>query len=252
MAFATIRSHECYYDLRGSGPVVTLLHHATAGSRNWRHVVPRLAERYQTLVYDRPGFGCSSWLADWPLDYLDRDVADLVSLLDVLSIGQTALVGHSDGATLALLAAARHPERVRCVIAEAPHVAVETPRCPDAVRAFAAQVKQSPAMLSALARDHGDHGLAVVRRWAERWLDPAFWHWAVGGELANVTCPVLVIHGADDPFFSLAHSEMIANRVADGQLRIIANAAHGPHNEAREQFIDLALPFLEASDLYTL
>ncbi len=247
MAFVAIGSHDIYYDLCGDGPAVTLLHHATASSRNWRHVVPVLAEHYRVLAYDRPGFGQSSWLADWSLDYLDQDVADLIALLDALSIEQTALVGHSDGAAIALLAAARHPQRVRCVVAEAPHVAVETPRCPDAVHALAAEVEQSPALQAALARDHGDHALDVVRRWARRWLDPVFWRWDVSRELANVVCPVLVIHGADDPFFSLSHSELIAGSVADGRLHVMANAAHVPHNEAREQFIDLAQPFLEAS-----
>lgn len=244
MAIARIRDQDLWYEVCGRGPLVTFLHHATASSRNWRHIVPSLAVRYRTLVYDRPGFGRSSWLPDWPLDYLDRDVEDLVELLDLLCIEQTALVGHSDGAALALMTAARYPQRVRCVVAEAPHVAVETPRCPDAVRRLAAEVEESPDMQAALARDHGEHGLAVVRRWARRWLDPAFWSWDVSDELAGVVCPVLVIHGADDPFFSLSHSEMIAGRMANGELQVISDAAHVPHNEARGQFIDLALPFL--------
>lgn len=246
MASLTINSHQIYYDLQGRGPRVTLLHHATASSRNWRRLVPSLAGRFQTLVYDRPGFGRSSALADWPLDYLDQDVADLSALFDALSIDQTALVGHSDGAALALLTAARHPQRVRCVVAEAPHVAVEVPRCPDAVRAYAASVRQSPELQAALARDHGEHGLEVMERWARRWLDPAFWRWDVSSELANVACPVLVLHGADDPFFSQDHSAMIARRVANGRLHVLPGCGHVPHNEARTEFLDLVLPFLEA------
>ena len=248
MAHVTLDSSQIYYDLHGSGPPVAFLHHATASSRNWRHIVPMLVEQYRTLAYDRPGFGRSSWLADWPLDYLDRDVDGLIALLDALSIGQTALVGHSDGAAIALLAAARHPQRVRCVVAEAPHVAVETPRCPDAVRSFADEVERSPALQAALARDHGEHGREVVRRWARRWLDPTFWSWDVRDELAGVSCPVLVVHGAYDPFFSPAHSAMIAGRVANGQLQVIPDAAHVPHNEAREQFLELALSFLDCAD----
>ena len=247
MAIARVRDLELWYEDCGSGPVVTLLHHATASSRNWRHIVPALSGRYRTLVYDRPGFGRSSWLADWPLDYLDRDVEDLVALLDTLCIQQTALLGHSDGAALALLAAARHPQRIRCVIAEAPHVSVETPRCPEAVRTLAAEIERLPDMQAALARDHGDHGLAVVRRWARRWLAPAFWSWDVSDELASVTCPVLVIHGATDPFFSLAHAEMIADRVVNGRLHLIPGAAHVPHSEALEQFIELVLSFLDGA-----
>ena len=248
MPLAHIRGHDLWYEETGRGPRVTLLHHATASSRNWRHIVPALDQRFQTLVYDRPGFGRSSWQDDWPLDYLDRDVDDLLALLDALSVDRTALIGHSDGAAIALLFAARHPQRVRCVIAEAPHVTVETPRCPEAVQAFAAQVESSPALQAALARDHGDRWLAVLQRWQRRWLDPAFWTWDVSDELAGVACPVLVIHGAEDPYFSLAHSESIAGSVANGQLHVVPNAAHVPHNEARALFIDLALSFLEYCD----
>ena len=247
MAHVTLDSSQIYYDLHGSGPPVAFLHHATASSRSWRQIVPTLAEQYRTLGYDRPGFGRSSWLADWPLDYLDRDVDGLIALLDALSIDQTALLGHSDGAAIALLAAARHPQRVGCVIAEAPHVAVETPRCPDAVRLLANEIERSPELQAALARDHGDHGLAVVRRWARRWLDPAFWAWDVSDELAGVRCPVLVVHGGDDPFFSPAHSAMIAGHVADGQLHVVPDVAHVPHSQAHGQFVELALAFLDGA-----
>lgn len=244
MPFLAINSHQVFYEVAGDGAPVTVLHHATASSRNWRALLPLLAVQFRVLSYDRPGFGRSSWLDEWPLDYLDRDVEDLIALLDALGVARTALVGHSDGAALALMAAARHPQRVGCVLAEAPHVAVETPRCPDAVQAFAAQVASSAALQEALARDHGARGGQVVQRWADRWLDPAFWSWDVSGELGAVACPVLVVHGADDPFFSQQHAAMIARRVVNGTLCVIPGAAHVPHNEAREPFVGLAFDFL--------
>jgi len=46
-------------------------------------------------------------------------------LLDALGIDKVDLLGHSDGATIALIAAAYHPDRVDRVIAIAPHVFVE-------------------------------------------------------------------------------------------------------------------------------
>lgn len=245
MPSLSLGPHTLHVEQNGVGEPVLLLHHATASSRNWRKVVPALAERFQVLTYDRPGFGRSSWLADWPLDYIDRDAAELEALLDCLDIGKAALVGHSDGAALALLTASRLPQRVRCVVAEAPHVSVETPRCPEAVSAFAAEVDASPALQEALARDHGSRGVDVIQRWARRWLDPEFWSWDISDALARVSCPVLVIHGADDPYFSLQHSQMIAARLAQGQLHVIDGAGHVPHDEARQQFLALTLDFLE-------
>lgn len=237
-----------HYQQSGAGRDVILLHHGTGSARTWRKQLPLLAARFRATAYDRPGFGQSQWLdADvWPLDYLDRDVDDLAGLLDALGIGQAALVGHSDGATIALLAAARHPQRVAAVLAEAPHVAVETPRCPDAIAAFVADLAESPDLQASLARNHGPRAAQVVQRWHDRWTDPAFWAWDVSAELAQVRCPVLVVHGGADPYFSAAHAAMIAERTR-GDLVVLPGLAHMPHIEAPELFTPLALDFLQSA-----
>jgi pimeloyl-ACP methyl ester carboxylesterase len=134
------------------------------------------------------------------------------------------------------------------VLAEAPHVSVETPRCPQAVADLARRIDASPDLQAALARDHGNRWPDVVARWVRRWQDPGFWRWDVSGALAQVICPVLVVHGADDPFFSAAHSQRIAGGVANGQLWLLAGAGHAPHLEASEQFVERALAFLQQPD----
>jgi pimeloyl-ACP methyl ester carboxylesterase len=239
-----VNQQRLYYEDLGQGLPVVLLHHATASSRSWRRQVPLLAQRFRVITYDRPGFGRSPALMPWPQDYLDHDVLDLVAMLDGLDIEQASLVGHSDGATIALLAAARHPERVRCVVAEAPHVFVDRTTCPAAVAEFQALVRCSPTLQAALARDHGERALAVIDRWADRWLDPAFWSWNVAGELSQVTCPVLVIHGQQDEYFPVEHAEAVAQGVGNGQLWLVPGAGHMPHGEAAQAFNQRLLAFL--------
>lgn len=245
MPHLRVRDHDLYYELIGQGPPLALLHHATASSRTWRRQTAALAERFQVLLYDRPGFGRSSWLPSWRLDYLSDDVADLIELLDGLGIAQTALVGHSDGAAIALMAAAQHSARVRCVVAEAPHVFVDTNTCPPAVRAYRDQVLASAELQAALARDHGERGTAVLERWAERWTDPHFaaW-WDVSSELPAIRCPTLIIHGNADPFFPLAHAELIAGRVAKSELWIAPGVGHVPHAEITAEFNRRVTAFL--------
>ena len=233
-----------HYQQAGAGPDVILLHHATGSLRTWRKQMPVLADRFRATAYDRAGFGQSSWLDTWPLDYLDQDVSDLIALLDALGIQRAALVGHSDGATIALLAAARHPQRVTGVLAESPHVAVEVPRCPAAIEAFMAELAQSGDLQASLVRNHGNRAQQVVLRWRDRWCDPAFWSWDVSAELAGVRCPVLVVHGAGDPFFSAAHSAMIAERTR-GDLVVLPGLEHMPHIEAPEHFDPLMNQFLQ-------
>ena len=233
-----------HYQQNGAGPNVVLLHHAIGSVRSWRKQLPALASQWRTTAYDRPGFGQSSWLDGWPLDYLDQDVADLIALLDKLHIQRAALVGHSDGATIALLAAARSPQRVIGLLAESPHVAVETPRCPQAIEQLADEVAASADLQASLARNHGPRAGQVVQRWRERWCDPAFWTWDVSDELAQVRCPVVVVHGADDPYFSVQHSAMIAERTR-GELVVLPGVGHSPHVEAPDLFEPLLLAFLQ-------
>lgn len=233
------------YQQVGAGLDVVLLHHAIGSVRSWRKQLPALAEQFRATAYDRPGFGQSTWLDVWPTDYLDEDVADLIALLDALDIEHAALVGHSDGATIALLAAARHPLRVTRVLAESPHVAVEAPRCPQAIEQFVADLAASPDLQASLARNHGPRAGQVVQRWRDRWCDPAFWAWDVSAELAAVRCPVLVVHGATDPFFSVQHSALIAART-QGELTVLPGLGHSPHTEAPDLFAPLLLNFLQS------
>lgn len=244
MPLLRLNAHQLYYELTGQGPTVVLLHHATGSSRSWRRQVPVLTERFQALAIDRPGFGRSPDLAPWSLDYLRQDVEDLLALLDWLGIERVALAGHSDGAAIALLAAAQRPEAIACVVAEAPHVTVETPRCPDAIRLAMAQIAATPALAAALEREHLGRGLAVAQRWADRWLDPAFWSWDERPALAHVTCPVLVVHGAGDPFFSAGQSEMVAAGVARGELWMLPGVGHSPHTEADALYNPRVVEFL--------
>lgn len=244
MPDVVIRGRRIYYEQQGEGPAVVLLHHATASSRSWRRQVPALAQRFRVIVYDRPGFGRSEPVERWALDYLTDDVLDLAALLEVLDVGEAALVGHSDGAAIALMAAARYPEQVRCVVAEAPHVFVDVATCPPAVARYYTAAEQSPSLLAALERDHGAAGLQVLRRWYERWTDPAFWSWDVSAELARVRCPVLVIHGLEDEFFPVAHAELIAARLACSELWLLPGVSHMPHGERPTEFTERVQAFL--------
>lgn len=234
-----------HYEVSGEGPPLVLLHHATASSRNWRRLAPVFSRHFQVIAYDRPGFGRSDWLDRWTLDYLRRDVDDLVALMDHLRVEQAALLGHSDGAAISLWTAALHPGRVRCVVAEAPHVFVEVSTCPAAVRQYAGQVYASAELQAILARDHGARGLQVMERWAARWTDPAFWDWDISAELDKVRCPVLVVQGAEDPYFPLAHAQLVAGRLPGSELWVVPGVGHVPHAEAAEQYTARVLRFLQ-------
>jgi pimeloyl-ACP methyl ester carboxylesterase len=105
-----------HYQQVGEGPDVVMVHGITGNLAVWHlHIVPAISDRFRILTYDLRGHGYS----DAPTSgYSPDDMAtDLLELVDALEIERPAVVGHSYGADVALYFAARHPERVRQVIA---------------------------------------------------------------------------------------------------------------------------------------
>src|SRR5690625_2507809 len=125
--FITIQGHRLEYRLlpgRDDRPVVVLLHEGLGSISLWRDFPTKLAAAtgYRLLVWSRYGYGRSNPLKEpRPLDYLhDEALLALPELLDRLEIERPLLVGHSDGATIALLYAALPDRPLEGAVAIAP------------------------------------------------------------------------------------------------------------------------------------
>jgi sigma-B regulation protein RsbQ len=97
----------------GARPVV-LVHGFGCDQGVWRDVAPGLDVDHEVWRYDHLGSGGSDLTAYDAETYasLGAYAADLVTLLERLDLRDTVLVGHSVGATIAVLAAAQAPDRV--------------------------------------------------------------------------------------------------------------------------------------------
>jgi pimeloyl-ACP methyl ester carboxylesterase len=102
------------YAVGGDGPPLLLVHGLGGTVENWRGIAPALARTHRVLVPDLPGHGHSEALPDAP--HLDAFVDAVVAMAEAEGIESAAWVGHSLGGTVALRAAVRRPESVRCVI----------------------------------------------------------------------------------------------------------------------------------------
>src|SRR5438105_14316086 len=133
MPFAQAAGHSIAYEWLGEGKAVLVFLHEGLGSiRQWRDFPAKVAAATgcRALVYDRYGYGQSDVLAEKKRDVRfmhDEALIALPALLRTLGIGNPLLIGHSDGASIALIhAGAGHA--VRAVAAMAPHVFIE-PLC---------------------------------------------------------------------------------------------------------------------------
>jgi pimeloyl-ACP methyl ester carboxylesterase len=109
MKTAHVNGVELAYDVKGEGEPVLFIHGAL-----WADFLRPLAEQpavsgFQRIRYHRRGYGESGG----PAGGFHTQVADTVALLDHLEVDGTHLVGHSEGAMIALELAAAHPDRVR-------------------------------------------------------------------------------------------------------------------------------------------
>ncbi len=133
----TVPGARIHHEILGAGPVLLLIPGGSGDAATFGQLAPLLARRHTVLSYDRRGYSRSP--ADSPAPdagWLAEDVADALALLDRYSPGEPALVfGSSSGAIIGLELLARHPERVRLLVAHEPPLLGLLPDA-DARRAF--------------------------------------------------------------------------------------------------------------------
>jgi pimeloyl-ACP methyl ester carboxylesterase len=131
VAFVTIGDMRLEVELigeaRGARAPLVFLHEGLGSVALWRDFPARVAAATArpALVYSRLGYGRSSpLLAKRRPDYMHREALDVLpALLAQLGIARPILIGHSDGASIALIYGAEHP--ASGIVAMAPHVFVE-------------------------------------------------------------------------------------------------------------------------------
>ncbi len=219
-------------------PPIVFLHEGLGAVTMWRDFPARLcaATGRAGLVLDRWGHGRADPLdgpvrGSRPLDYHARETAALVEILDRFEIPRAVLFGHSDGGTIALLAAADAPQRIAACVTEAAHVFVEAVTLAGIREALAAYEAPDSRLRAGLARHHGEERVdRVFYGWADAWLSPPFAGWEMTGRLAGIRCPVLAIQGLDDQYGTPEQVHAIVAGVSGpAEPLLIAGCGHSPH-----------------------
>ena len=221
----------------GARPPLVLLHEGLGSVGLWRGFPARLAQATgrAVMAWSRFGYGQSDPQAPpWPLDYMHREALEtLPRVLDRAGIDRCVLIGHSDGASIAAIAAGiGERRRYRGLVLIAPHFFVE-----DITIASIAQAKQqyeAGGLREKLARHHRHPDVAFYG-WNGAWLDPGFrTSFDLTDELAHIRVPILILQGKNDPYGTEAQARL-AEQTCDCPVRtVLLDAAHAPHLEAPE------------------
>lgn len=219
-------------------PVLVFLHDSWGCTEMWGDFPDKLVEisGLNALIYDRRGYGKSSPFAISKRTnfYLHHEAEELIRVLDALEIKKAVLYGHSDGATIALIAAALHPDRFTGMLVEGPHSFIEESG-KDAVRASRERAKHTN-LLKSLEKFHGDKTTELFRLWHETWLSRDFSVWTIVPLLKNIHVPVLGFQGENDEFGTIEQLNILKKEIpASVTITEIPNAAHTPRKEAEEE-----------------
>jgi len=234
----------------GTGPPLVLLHEGLGCVELWRDTPERLAAATArpVLTYSRMSYGRSE-AGPLPrgVGYLEEEADLLAPVLDAAGLERAVLVGHSDGASIALAASAadatreRGARRVAGVVAISPHVTCE-PSNVEAIRAAGARYQQGELRIR-LARYHADVD-AAFHTWYDAWTDPAFAAWSIVDRLAAIAVPVLAVQGDADPYGSADQLALIEAYVDTTTVLEVPGAQHDPHREAAELVIPAIADFV--------
>jgi pimeloyl-ACP methyl ester carboxylesterase len=228
----------------GSGPPLVFLHGAS-GAPVILPFMEKLAERFDVLVPEHPGYGQSDepqWLEnihDVAYFYLD--------FLKQLSLREVTLVGNSMGGWMAMEIAVRDTSRLKAVVLVSP-AGISAPGVQPAdiflmpdeqlVRSLFHDQKLAQARLAApvtpeavdiaLKNKHTTARLA----WEPRLHDPFLPKW-----LHRIDVPVKIIWGREDRILPVQFLEQFRKLMPQAEVHVIEGAGHLPHAEKADEFV---------------
>lgn len=229
-------------------PTLVFLHEGLGSIGQWREFPLHLVQATgcRALLYSRYGYGGSAVLAEARrgVRFMHEEALDfLPPLLAALRIERPILVGHSDGASIAMIHAGGG-HAVRGVAVMAPHVFVE-PICVTSIEK-AKQAFETTDLPERLGKYHRD-ARKTFYLWADAWLDPQFLQWNIEEYLGGIDCPLLAIQGEDDEYGSMAQLEAIRRGVRGPcELVQLKACGHAPFRDQPEATLAALGRFVQA------
>ena len=259
MALAALPGLTLHYEEYGSGRPLLLVAGIPAIASDWRGLAERLAEGdHRVLAYDNRGSGQSSVT---PGPYSTAQLAaDALALLDHLGVAQADVFGMSMGGMIAQELALLAPARVRRLVLGCTHAGLRhaSPQPAAAGRAFALDSDDWALRMRTLApfAFAEDVDAELLQAFiAKKSLDvqdlggyraqiAAVLGHDTAARLQEIRAPTLILTGDQDRVIPGASSDLLAERIPDSTLRVIAGSGHLFFIEQPEQTLAILEDFL--------
>lgn len=253
-----------YYHKFSGNPLVILLHGLTDSGIYWHRVIQALLDDYDLIIPDLRGHGYSSKPR---AGYTYTDFSnDIIYLVQKLNIEKATIIGHSIGADIALLVAAKQSKRICRLILEDPPWEDPLPtqdtkqlEAANLLKELTGYASQSLEDLRLFYNNTVDNAHPIdADTWAQsqKLVSLSVVEWITSSPLSwesiipNITCPVLLLTG-DISKGSLVAERTSAKAKALSHMlnhEFIANAGHTIHRDQFDDFIRVCLKFLKSTD----
>ncbi|MGW8363084.1 alpha/beta fold hydrolase [Streptomyces wedmorensis] len=260
MPIAETQATRVFYEDRGTGPALLLVHGHPFDHTMWQPQIDRFSRTHRVIAPDLRGYGATPLGAMTHSTDLGEFAEDLVELLDELRIEDCVLAGLSMGGQIAMELYRRHPERVRGLVLADTFPAAETEDGKKARNAMADRLLRegmhgyADEVLDRMVAPYNTHAAPHVHRMM-RATDPVAAAAALRGRaerpdyretLAAATVPALVVVGRDDTYTPVADAEEMHALLPDSTLVVVERAAHLPNLERTEEFDAALAAFLRS------
>lgn len=257
----------------GQGQPVVLVHGSWDTHAAWDQVTPGLSRELRVIRYDRRGHGeseCPPGQGSY-----GEDVDDLCQLIQaVAGDAKVHLIGHSYGATIALLAAGQCPQRIRSVLVHEPPVfgllkqdpegkallpvlqqrmnraitLLEEGRHEEGARYFSEHIGFGPGFWEeVLTTEMRTSFVAHASTWLDQARDPTRLD-IVPERFARLHVPICLSTGSQGlPWYAPTMAHLV-RLIPDARLASIPGAGHAPHLTHSGQWVRLALSFFREQE----
>jgi 3-oxoadipate enol-lactonase len=250
------------YDDVGGGHAVLFIHGHPFNRSMWQPQVQALRWKYRTIAPDLRGYGESS-VGSEAANTLEIMAADLVGLLDHLSVNRVCVVGLSMGGQIAMEFARAYPERTAAAVFAATFPQAETPEGVESRRRMADRFENEGAagpgseMLTKLIGPASLKKLPSIAADVYQMIcatNPAGAAAAIRGRalrrdyresLKTFRFPCLIVFGADDAYTTREQAEGMQAAIPNSRLEIFEGVGHMPNLEAEDRFNRCLHQFLE-------
>lgn len=244
----TINDNKIFYDIRGKGDNLILLHNGFHSSKTWDSVIDELSENYRVIAYDRYGYGNSEHLDGMiESDIVEDGVEELAILIEELGLERVNFIGHCLGGAIALLYTAKYPDKVDKVVAASVGYYSDEKLLFKSDWTFR-PFEQIPLPLqNHLTKMHGEsYALKfweIICDYKNAYIMDS--NYTIVDRIKGIKNEIMIMNGDSDFYFDIDHPLSVYKKIKNAAFCIIPRAGHDIHIEKKTEFLTAVNTFLD-------